>query len=186
MPCPRTQKWPGERREPGSRSDGHVGRRDLPAPRQGALCPSETPPAELAHRRQEIVAGLLASVANLGTDSAVLVISRVEAALVGAGNARRRAGLDRGPYDSNVGHGLPDHDSTRCVTELRTVQSEADAARHLARVVLAQTVVGTGSTARRAVQAGLDTAKHRLAIEIARVRMQHDDFLIGHAPPFHA
>jgi hypothetical protein len=98
----------------------------------------------------------------------VLVVSRVALALLGGGSAGRRAGLYHGPDDAEVGLGLTRCDAARGVAGVGAVEAEANAADQLLHVLLAEACVRAARAGSPAVEAFLDAADHKVAIEIGR------------------
>jgi len=112
----------------------------------------------LTNRCDEVVARLLAAAADLGANTAVLVMGGMLLALSTTGLARRRAGLDDRPQDAQVRRGLTDRDPGGRVAGVSAVEAEANAAHHLAHVVLREIGVGATRATGGAVEALFDTA----------------------------
>jgi hypothetical protein len=114
--------------------------------------------------------GLFTTAADLGADSAVLVVGGVLLALLGARPAGCRAGLDRRAEDAEVRLGLPDEDAGGGLADVGAVEAESNAADHLptsgyARSASAQLV------RRRALDALIDAAQRQVTIENAGARV---------------
>jgi hypothetical protein len=105
----------------------------------------------------------------------VLVVGRVLLALVAAGSASHRAGLDHRADDAEIGLGLPDDDSPGGIAGIGAVEAEASAADHLEHVWLAEVGVCAARARTSAVGALVDTVQKQVAVEGdgARVRLEH-------------
>ena len=105
----------------------------------------------------------------------MLVVGRVLLALVAAGSASHRAGLDHRADDAQIGLGLPDDDSSGGIAGIGAVEAEANAADHLTYVRLAEVGVCAARAGTSAVDALVDTAQKQVAVEGdgARVRLEH-------------
>jgi hypothetical protein len=93
-------------------------------------------------------------------------MGRVPVAFLGTGKAGRCTGINRCAEESEIWRGLPRHDAASGVAGVGAIEVEANAADQLLQIVLAQTGVGAGGAAGGAVEALLDTAQERLAIEV--------------------
>src|SRR4029453_16213823 len=78
---------------------------------------------------------------------------------------------------------LARHDASGCVAGIGAVEAEANAAHHVAHVILGEIGVGTARTAGAEIEAPVDTAQKRVAIQAGRLWMQLDDLLERHVPP---
>jgi hypothetical protein len=129
----------------------------------------------LADRREEVVACLLATATDFGADAAVLVVGGVPFALLGADETGRRTSFDYCADEAEIRLGLTCHDAAGGVARIGAVKAEANAAHHLAHVVLGEISVCTTRAADNTVKALVDTANQRLAIQAGRLWMQLDD-----------
>ena len=92
-------------------------------------------------------------------------------ALITTGLAGRHAGFDHRAKDGKIRRGLTRHDPSGSGAGVGAIEAKTDAAHHLANIVLREIGVGTTCTAGTTVQALLDTANERLAIDAYRLRM---------------
>src|SRR5262249_31935416 len=146
--------------------------------------PSDSPGSRLCgDRREQVVAGLLAAAANLRTDAAVLVVSGVALALLSACFASRRARFEHCGHEAQIRLALPRHYTACRFAAVGAVEAEPNGANKLLHVGLARAGIGAGRAAGGAVEAFLDAAKERVAIQAARLRMQLDDLLKPHGSP---
>ena len=90
-------------------------------------------------------------------------------ALITTGSAGRRAGLDHGLEDAEIRRGLTYRDSGGGVAGVGAVEAEANAAHHLAYVVLSEIGVGTTRAAGGTVEALFDTTQERVVIDTCRL-----------------
>lgn len=141
---------------------------------------SKSPVGDELESSQQVVARTLAAATDLGADATVLVMGRVAFALLGAHGAGRRACLDDPPQETAVVDGLPGGDTNVRVAGLGAIQTESDDAEEILDIGLAQTRVGAGGAAGKAIETLGDTGQKRLAIHVRRPRMQSDDFLKLH------
>src|SRR6476659_5013141 len=101
-------------------------------------------------------------------------------ALITAGLAGCRAGLDHCPHDAKVRLGLTDHDPGGSGAGVGAVEAEANAAHHLVHVVLREIGVGATRAAGGTVEALFDTAQERIVIDTCRLWMCLDYVLNRH------
>jgi len=99
--------------------------------------------------------------ARLCADPAVLVVTRVPLALLTARPASLGARLHDRPGKLGFELGLPTEDASRRGTEIAAVLAQANAADQHPDVVLTEARIGTGRTALRAIEAGLDAFHER-------------------------
>lgn len=137
----------------------------------------------LAKGCEEVVACLLAASTHLGAETAVLVVGGVQLALLGAGQAGHRAGLDAGTDEAKVGRRLPCQDAAGGVANVGAVEVEPYAPNQVGALVLAETVVGAGGTASEAVDTLFDAPQDQVAIQGCRVRMQLEYLWEDHVRP---
>lgn len=104
-------------------------------------------------------------------------------ALLGTDKASHRTRFDHCADKAEIRGGLARHDATGCVTGVGTVEAEANAANHVAHVLLSEIGVGTTRAAGDTVEARLDTALERIAILDGRLWMLPDDLLKVHVAP---
>jgi hypothetical protein len=133
------------------------------------------PLGSLADRREKVVACCLATATDFGADAAVLVVGSVPVTLLGTDETGSRTRFDYRTDEPEIRLGLACHDPARRVARVGAVKAEANAAHHLAHVVLGEISVCTTCTADNTVEALVDTAQERLAIKAARLCMQLDD-----------
>jgi hypothetical protein len=93
----------------------------------------------------------------------------VPVALLGTGETRNGTGFDHGPEEAEVRRGLACRDASGCVAGVGAVEAEANAASHVAHVVLGEIGVGTTRTAGAAIEALVDTAQKRVTIQAGRL-----------------
>jgi hypothetical protein len=74
----------------------------------------------------KIVAGLFAAATDLGADAAVLVVSGMQFALVGGGEAGCRAGFEHRGEEAEIWRALPRHDTTGCVAGIGAVEAKSN------------------------------------------------------------
>ncbi len=129
------------------------------------LPPSSSLPLLVSNRCEQVSAGLLATAADLDADPAVLVVGGVLLALLGAGPAGYRAGLDLRTEEAEIRLGLPDEDATSDLTGVGAVQAEANAADHLLHIRFGEVGVGVTRARRRALDAVLDAAQKQVTIK---------------------
>jgi hypothetical protein len=110
------------------------------------------------NRCDQVVARLLAAAADLGANTAVLVMGGMPLALSTTGLARRGAGLDHRPQDAQIRRGLTYRDPGGRVACISAVEAEANAAHHLVHVVLREIGVGATRATGGAVEALSNTA----------------------------
>src|SRR6266550_9524310 len=124
---------------------------------------------------QQIFAGPFTTAADLGADSAVLVVGGVLLALLGARPTGCRAGLDLRAEDAEVRLGLPDEDAAGGLTGVGAIEAESNAADHLRHVRLCEVGIGAARARRCAVDALIDAAHQQVTIENAgaRVCLEH-------------
>lgn len=101
-------------------------------------------------------------------------------ALLGAHGARRRACLDDPPQETAVVDGLPGSDPSGRAACVGAIQTQSDDADEIFDIGLAQTPVGAGGAAGKAIEALRDTGQKRLAIHARWPWMQSDDILKLH------
>jgi hypothetical protein len=130
--------------------------------------------------RDHVVTCRLAAAADLRADAAVLVVSRVTVALLGAGDACDCAGLDRRADEPDVRTTLARRDPRGRVADVGAVEGDTDHADQRAHVVLSQARVGAGGAARSAIDAFLGASEKPLANIACRQRVQLDDLAKGH------
>jgi hypothetical protein len=136
--------------------------------------PVDIAAVDLLDHRKEIAARLLAPVADLGADPAVLVMPGVSLALLGTGATCCRARLDRCSAHAGVRLGLPRHDATSRLAEVRAVEAEANAADQVRDGFLSKARVRAARAGRRTVEALVDAPQEHLTIEARRPRMHFD------------
>jgi hypothetical protein len=140
--------------------------------------------AGLGDRRGEIGACLLAAAADFGGDTAVLVVGGMPITFLGAGAAGSLAGLDHRADDAKVGLGLTRDDAARPLAGVGTVETQADAANQLRYVFLGKTGVCTARTGIGAVDALLDAAHQRFAIDVSGTWVELEHFPECHVVSF--
>src|ERR671912_662210 len=124
----------------------------------------------------------VAESADVSADAAVLVVGGVPVALLGTGNARCRAGLDRRADEADVGTGLPGCDARGRLADVCAVETDADHADQVRQVALAQAGVGAGGAAGTAIETLLGTPKERVSKIASRQRVQLHVLAKGHLP----
>jgi hypothetical protein len=137
----------------------------------------------LAKGCEEVVACLLAASTHLGAEAAVLVVGGVLLALLGAGQAGHGAGFDARTDEAKVGRRLPCQDAAGGVANVGAVEVEPYTPNQVSALVLADTVVGAGSTASDAVDTLLNAPQDQVAIQGCRVRMQLEYLRKAHVHP---
>jgi hypothetical protein len=115
----------------------------------------------------------------------VLVVGGMAIALFGTDEASHSTCFDHGADKAEIGGGLACHDSPCGVTGVGAVETEANAANHVAHVLLGEIRVGATRAAGDTVEARLDTALERVAILDGRLWMHQDDLLKVHFFPPH-
>jgi hypothetical protein len=113
----------------------------------------------------------------------MLVVRGVELALLGAGEAGRRAGFDHCADQAKIGRGLPCHDPAGGIARVGAVEVEPNAADQLRQIALGQTSVRAGCAAGATVETLVDTAEESVAIQAARMWMQVDDLVESRVVP---
>jgi hypothetical protein len=113
----------------------------------------------------------------------VLVVGGVPIALLGTGEAGHRTRFDDCPDQTQIRRGLAGQDAAGGVAGVGAVEAEANAAHHLPQVVLGEIGVRTAATAGGTIEALVDTAQERVAIEAHRLWMGVKDRLKGHVSP---
>ena len=128
-----------------------------------------------AERSEQVVARLLAAAAHLGANTAVLVVLGVALALFATGAACHDARLNRCANNADVRCGLAGHDAAGGLAQVGAVETKANAAHQLLQVALAEVGIGATRTRGGAVDAGLNTAHHHIAIAAGwlRMRLEH-------------
>ena len=119
---------------------------------------------DLADRREQVLACLLAATAHLSADAAVLVMLGVVLTLRTTGAACHQAAFKRRANDADVGRGLAGHDAAGGIADVGAVEAEANAADQILHAALAEVSVGAAGTGGRAVAARLDAAHERIEI----------------------
>jgi hypothetical protein len=114
----------------------------------------------------------------------VLVVGGVPVTLLGTGEAGDATGFDHCADKTQVSGCLAGHDAAGRVADLGAVEAEANATHHLLHVVLSEIGVGTTRTARGTIEALVDAAQHRAAIEAGRLWMRLNDLVKSHSSPF--
>ena len=129
----------------------------------------------VSNRCEQVFASPFTTAADLGANSAVLVVGRVLLALLGACPTGCRAGLGFRAEDAEVRLGLPDEDASGGLAGVGAVEAESNAANHLRHVWLCEVGVGAARARRRAVDAVFDAAHQQVTIENggARVCLEH-------------
>jgi hypothetical protein len=135
------------------------------------------------HRREKVVACLLAAATDLRADAAMLVMSSMLLALLSRSEARRRTGFEHRAKDAQPRCGLPRRDTAGGLTHVGAVEAESNDVDHFLHVVFTHTRVGARRATGRTIETFVDTAEERVAIHVRRLRMQLDDFLKGQHPP---
>ena len=118
--------------------------------------------------RKNSVAGCLAAAANFCADPAVLVVGGVPVALLGAGDACRRAGFYGPANESDVRTALPHCDARRCVADVRTVEADANHTDQRLNVALAEAGVCAGRAACPAIDTFLRASQESIASVASR------------------
>jgi hypothetical protein len=131
-------------------------------------------------RCDEVAAGLLAAAADVGAHAAVIVMGGMPLALIATGFARCPAGFDHHPENPEIQRGLTYRDPGGSVAGVGAVEAEANAAHHLAHVVLREIGVGATRAARRTVDALFDAAHEGGVIDTRRLWMSLHDVLKCH------
>jgi hypothetical protein len=108
----------------------------------------------------------------------------VPLALLAGGTARRRTGFDHCADDSEIGLRLSDHDAAGGGASIGAVETEANAADQVPNVVLGETRIGAACATGGAVEAVVDAAQERLAIDAGWVWMHSDELVDGHFGSF--
>jgi len=85
----------------------------------------------VSNRCEQVAADPFTTAADLGADSAVLVVGGVLLALLGAGPTGRHASLDLRAEDTKVGLGLSDEDAGGGLADVGAVEAESNATDHL-------------------------------------------------------
>ena len=111
----------------------------------------------------------------------MLVVLSVPLTLVATRAADRCAGLDRRAEHADIGSGLAGEDAPGGVAGVGAIEVEANAADQLPRVPFAETGVGATSAASGTVEALVDAAQQRVAIEACRLWMSVDYFSNCHS-----
>ena len=142
------------------------------------------PLTALLHRCEQRVARLLAAAAGFGADPAVLVVMGMPLALISTGTTRCGAGLDGRTEDAEIELRLARHHPAGGVAEIGAVKTQSNAADHVSDVLLGETRVGARGARGRAVDAVVNAAKKRLAIDAGWVWMRCDDLSNTHVDPF--
>ena len=114
----------------------------------------------------------------------MLVVGGVPVTLLRTGEAGDATGFDHCTDEAQVSCGLAGHDAAGRVADVGAVEAEANAAHHLLHVVLGEIGVGTTRTAGGTIEALLDAAQQRVAIEAGRLRMRPKDLVESHVSPF--
>jgi YceI-like domain len=122
-----------------------------------------------AEAGDQLLAGLLTTSAGLRADPAVFVHLGVPVALIGAGPAGSRAGLQHGAGEVGVVAGVPGQHPAGGVADVCAVQVGADALDQVGDPGLAQARVGARGTALGAVEAFIDTPGQCCAVDVAEV-----------------
>jgi threonine dehydrogenase-like Zn-dependent dehydrogenase len=125
----------------------------------------------LTNRSDQVVARLLAAAADLGANTAVLVVGGMPFALSTTRFARRCAGLDHCPQDAQIRRGLTYCNPGGRLAGVGAVEAEANAAHHFLHVVLHEIGVGATRAAGGAVEALFDTAQKGVVIDTCRLWM---------------
>ena len=135
-------------------------------------CPGTS---ESADRREQGLAGLLATGAHPGADAAVLMMLGVAVALRMTGAARRQAAFERCANHAEVWRGLARHYATRGNADVGAVEAGANAADQILYPALAEVGVGAAGTRGGAVGTRLDTAHEHVEIADRRcgMRLEH-------------
>ena len=141
------------------------------------------PLTALLHRCEQRVARLLAAAAGFGADPAVLVVMGMPLALISTGTARCGAGLDGRTEDAEIELRLARHHPAGGVAEIGAVKTQSNAADHVSDVLLGETRVGARGARGRAVDAVVNAAKKRLALDAGWVWMRCDDLSNTHVDP---
>ena len=123
---------------------------------------------------------MVAAAADSGADAAVLVVLGVPVTLVATGATGRRTGFDRCPENADIGRGLAGEDAARSVAGISAIEVETNAADQLLHPFLGETGVGAAGAGGGTVEALVDTAHERVAINARRLRMRPDHFLNCH------
>jgi hypothetical protein len=121
-----------------------------------------------------------AAATNLGADTAVVMVGRVPITLLGASATCDDTGLERGPYDGEIGLRLAGRDPARRVAHVGAVEVEPNAPHQLEDVRLAEAGVGATGARGGTVEALVDAFEEQVAVESDRPRMPLDDFSDRH------
>src|SRR5512132_1101780 len=119
----------------------------------------------VSNRCEQVFTGPFTAAADLGADSAVLVVGGVLVTLLGARPTGCRAGLDFRAEDADVRVGLPDQDAAGGLARVGAVEAESNAANHLRHVWLCEVRVRAARAGRSAVDALFDAAHQQVTIE---------------------
>lgn len=104
----------------------------------------------------------------------------VALALLAGCTARQSTGLERCGDDAEIGLGLSRDDAAGGCARIGAIETEADAADQVPNVVLREARIGAACAGNGAVEAVVDAAQERLAIDAGRVWMRLDDLSSGH------
>ncbi len=110
----------------------------------------------------------------------MLVVSGMQFALLGRGEAGCRTGFEHRGEKAEIRRALPRHDTTGCVAGIGAVEAESNDAEQLLHIPLAQTGVRAGGAAGGAIETLFDTTEERAAIQAGRLWVEFDDLLKSH------
>ena len=144
-------------------------------------CPGTS---ESADRREQGLAGLLATAAHPGADAAVLMMLGVAIALRATGAACHHAAFERCAHHADVGRGLAGHDAAGGLADVRAVEAAANTADQILHAAFAEVGVGAAGTRGGAVGTRLDTAHEHIEIADRRCGMRLEHLSNGHLLSF--
>ena len=145
----------------------------------GTIWPAR-PTLGRGQRGEQVLARALAAPALLGTQTAVLVLLGVALALRGAVPARDQAGLELAVLDRRVGAGLAGEDARGRHARVGAVEAEAQAALHVADVVLGERCVGADRAVPGALAALVDAPGEDARVGDERPRVGLEDGFDAH------
>jgi hypothetical protein len=128
------------------------------------------------HLAEDVLASFGAGLAGLGAYAAMLVVISVPRALLTAAPARLSTGFNDATRDLGLEGSLPGKDLSGRHADIGAVEVEAHAAPQVRDHVFGETGVGTRGAGLDTVEAGIDTALERVAVERRRLRMRPQHF----------
>jgi hypothetical protein len=140
---------------------------------------------KLAHRGEQFAACLLAAATNLSADAAMVVMRRVEIALLGASATCDNTCHDCGAYDPNIGLGLTGHHPPGRVAHVGTVEVEPNAPHQLGHVILAKACVSAAGARDGTLETRVNAAQQDVTINADGPGMSLDDVSDCHVASVH-